>query len=164
MILCLCDECAVSGAIDGELTYGGHMKPACDGCCRGFTEPLEQAHHYRLSRIDVERSLRHQPPMQPLIRKRDVIRFQQNTIVRYLLNNGGVDLNGIAINEELFNQQDFEQFYQLIGYSLCGYHELSFVSDETALEASRKARESWENVGGCRDDGCEFHTGVEREE
>lgn len=138
MILCLCDECAVSGA--EKLTYGGHQKPYCDDCRHRFSS-AEQAHHYRLSRVDVERSLRGQTALQPLVVKEGVVRFRENAIVRFLLNNGGVDLNQIRRNAELFTQEDIEQFYQLIGYSLGGYEELSLVSDEAAIAGWEKAGE-----------------------
>lgn len=69
-------------------------------------------------------------PCQPIIKDDNGIsRFKQNTIVRFLLNNGGfVDLNKLAIME--FPREDKVQFAQLIGYSICGFGELSYVSDE----------------------------------
>ena len=57
-----------------------------------------------------------------------VIRFKANEIVRYLLDNGGIDLNQLACLD--FTDEDRQQFAQLIGYSLSGYGELSYVSDE----------------------------------
>jgi hypothetical protein len=57
-------------------------------------------------------------------------------------------------------QADWEEFYQLIGYSLAGYHELSLVSDVSALAATRAAQEQGFDVKGCRDDGCAIHCGV----
>ncbi len=104
--------------------------------------------------------------MQPLIKDENgVIRFKENAVVRALLD--GSNRRGFGLNELYrygnFSQEDWEQFNQLIGYSLCGYHELSIVSDESALEASKEARKIWPEVGGCRDDGCEFHCGVAKE-
>lgn len=102
-------------------------------------------------------------PMQPLVKVGDVVRFRANAIVCHLLDHGGIDLNRLAFMRDQFSQDDWEQFAQLIGYSLCGYHELSYVSDESALAASAKAREQWPESGGCRDgDGCEIHSGVDR--
>ena len=101
-------------------------------------------------------------PMQPMHMVRDVIRFRENDVVRWLLDKGGLDLNDVAIQR--FRQEHLEQFYQLIGYSLSGYHELSEVSDQTCLDASDAARmEFGGDVGGCRDNGCEIHVGVPRE-
>lgn len=90
------------------------------------------------------------------------IRFKANEIVRYILDNGGIDLNQLAILE--FSQEDREQFAQLIGYSISGYHELSYVSDESAEAASKRASELFEKSEfGCRDTGCEIHCGVEKQ-
>lgn len=83
-----------------------------------------------------------QQPMQPLVRDADgVIRFQQNAIVRFLLDWAspkGMSLNDLALIP--FSEDDRAQFAQLIGYSLSGYGELSYVSDEswTAAEAASK--------------------------
>lgn len=93
---------------------------------------------------------------------------RQNAIVRYVVDNpasvvathpmhaGRLDLNKIVTLP--FPQEDREQFAQLMGYSICGYHELSYVSDESAADASLAAREVLPTAGGCRDQGC-FHGG-----
>jgi len=56
-----------------------------------------------------------------------------------LLDAGPYDLNDICILE--FSEEDEEQFAQLIGYSLCGFEELSYVSDETYGRAKIRAIE-----------------------
>lgn len=69
-------------------------------------------------------------PIQPVISdEHGSIRFKSNAIVRHLLDNGGIDLNQLERLD--FPQCDREQFAQLIGYSLGGYSDLSYVSDET---------------------------------
>jgi hypothetical protein len=69
-------------------------------------------------------------PMQPLEKdKLGTVRFKKNAIVDYLLDNGGIDMNDLAVID--FSQEDREQFAQLIGYSQCGFGELSYVSDDT---------------------------------
>lgn len=69
-------------------------------------------------------------PIQPLeLDANGTLRFKENTVVRHLLDNGGIDLNKLACLE--FPQEDREQFAQLIGYSLSGFSELSYVSDTT---------------------------------
>lgn len=69
-----------------------------------------------------------QLPDQPLkIDSIGVLRFRENAIVRYLLDNGGLDLNHLT--RQRFPQEDWDQFAQLIGYSLGGYEELSYVSE-----------------------------------
>jgi hypothetical protein len=104
--------------------------------------------------------------MQPIIKdKNGRARFKENAIVRFLLDEASdgrkCDLNRLAVRD--FPQADWEQFYQLIGYSLHGYHELSNVSDESAKEATLAARKVIPGVEACRDVGCSIHCGVERE-
>jgi hypothetical protein len=101
-------------------------------------------------------------PMQDFVNDDGVVRFKRNAIVEYLLDNGGIDMNKIAMLK--FSQEDRVQFAQLIGYSLNGFHELSYVPDSVALKASKKARKQvMSHAGGCRDNGCEIHCGVEEE-
>jgi hypothetical protein len=72
-------------------------------------------------------------PIQPLSKDaQGTLRFKKNAIVDYLLEwskQRGLGLNELAAMD--FTQDDREQFWQLIGYSLIGYSELSFVSDAT---------------------------------
>lgn len=69
-------------------------------------------------------------PIQPLIRTDDgIIRFKENKIVKFLLDAGPFDMNQLAMMP--FSVEDYEQFAQLIGYSLCGFGDLSYVTDET---------------------------------
>lgn len=77
-------------------------------------------------------------PIQPLVPDSSgVLRFKENAIVRYLLDNGKIDLNDLARLE--FHQEDREQFAQLIGYSLSGYGDLPYVSNRTYDAAARMA-------------------------
>lgn len=79
-------------------------------------------------------------PIQPIIiDDNGFLRFKENKIVRYLLDNGGIDMNMLAILQ--FPKEDEEQFAQLIGYSLSGFSELSYVSDETYSAAEKMAEE-----------------------
>ena len=97
-------------------------------------------------------------PMQPVYQDEDaVVRFRANAVVCHLLDHGGIDLNQLAQLD--FSQEDREQFAQLIGYSICGYHELPYVSDESAVQASALANEVLPDSGGCRDAGCAIHGG-----
>jgi hypothetical protein len=69
-------------------------------------------------------------PMQPLVRdEHGTARFKGNAIVRFLLDNGPHNLNSIARRKD-FSQEDRDQFAQLIGYSRCGFCDLSYVSEE----------------------------------
>ena len=64
-------------------------------------------------------------PMQPIVMVNGVARFKQNAIVRMLLETSPLDLNKLACME--FSAEDSEQFAQLIGYSVGGYSDLSYV-------------------------------------
>lgn len=69
-------------------------------------------------------------PMQPLYKDdHGTIRFRENKIVQYLKDNGGIDMNHLAVQG--FPQEDREQFAQLIGYSLSGFSELGYVRNDT---------------------------------
>ena len=75
-------------------------------------------------------------PIQPIYTDdHGIIRFRGNKVVQFLLDNGGIDLNQLTI--ECQNcPEDWEQFAQLIGYSLSGFGDLSYVSDETYRTAT----------------------------
>lgn len=68
-------------------------------------------------------------PIQPIEDDNGTLRFKPNKIVQYLLDAGPFDMNHLAVIP--FPQEDREQFAQLIGYSLTGFSELSYVRDET---------------------------------
>jgi len=79
-------------------------------------------------------------PIQPLaLDKHGTLRFKSNAIVEYLLDKGGIDMNDLATVD--FTQEDREQFAQLIGYSQCGFGDLSYVSDATYDAADNMYRE-----------------------
>lgn len=104
-------------------------------------------------------------PMQPVVKTDGVLRFRSNAIVRYLLDLARehkiADLNSLA--ERDFSQADREQFAQLIGYSISGYHELPYVSDDSAAQASSLAHAvDPAAAAGCRDRGCPIHGGTLR--
>ena len=80
----------------------------------------------------------HEHPMQPIVWDGDgVIRFKANSIVRYILDNGSIDLNRIATMN--FDREDREQFAQLIGYSVSGFGDLSYVRRTTLAKADEIA-------------------------
>lgn len=81
-------------------------------------------------------------PMQPLHRdSHGTIRFVENRIVRDLYDAakaaGVMDMNSICIDAHKgkYTDQEQMQFAQLIGYSLCGFEELSYASDEVVNQA-----------------------------
>jgi hypothetical protein len=86
-------------------------------------------------------------PIQPIdTSESGTLRFHPNRIVRYLLDNGGIDLNAIAKLQ--FPREDRVQFAQLIGYSLSGFGELSYVDQadyDTAQElAGTPEKSDWQ--------------------
>lgn len=96
-------------------------------------------------------------PLQPLfIDDHGAVRFRENKIVRFLLDwssERGMDLNMLARMQ--FSGEDREQFAQLIGYSLGGYAELDYVSDdvynlacEEAEKLPTKARSGHKQASG----------------
>lgn len=88
-------------------------------------------------------SKKNKQPMQPVIvDKNGVARFKKNEVVRMLLDLAspkGVDMNTLVVAGDGLPQKDWEQFYQLIGYSLSGYAELSRVSSKSYCKAEAKA-------------------------
>ena len=80
-------------------------------------------------------------PTQPVVKVDGVHRFKVNAIVRDLLDFAsprGMSLNEIAMHK--YSAEDRRQFAQLIGYSVSGYGELSYVNDEAWAEAAKAER------------------------
>ena len=75
-------------------------------------------------------------PIQPLANDaQGVLRFKANAIVRFLLDtHPACDMNRLACMD--FDDDDRQQFAQLIGYSLCGYGELQSYVDDHAYETA----------------------------
>ena len=69
-----------------------------------------------------------------------ILRFMPNVLVRYLLYHGGIDMNHLATINATNDER--AQFAQLIGYSVSGYSELSYVSDEAWARVSTESHES----------------------
>jgi len=77
-------------------------------------------------------------PLQPVYKdEHGTLRFKANSIIRYLLDNAGIDMNTLATLP--FSQAEREQFASLIGYSLGGFADLSYVSEEACMTAARMA-------------------------
>jgi hypothetical protein len=66
-------------------------------------------------------------PVQPTQVVEGALRFKENKIVSWLLDNSGKNMNDIAMEE--FSKDDQQQFAQLIGYSVSGYSSLSYVDN-----------------------------------
>jgi hypothetical protein len=76
-------------------------------------------------------------PMQPVVLDASgVARFRENAIVKYLLewaSARGCNMNDLAIIP--FAREDREQFAQLIGYSVSGAGDLSYMGAKTIAAA-----------------------------
>ena len=76
-------------------------------------------------------------PDQPLgLDEEGIIRFKPNAIIGYLFQSGKeFDLNDLACIP--FPDEDRVQLAQLLGYTLGGFSELSYVSDEAYKRVDR---------------------------
>jgi len=68
------------------------------------------------------------------IDENDTARFRGNAIVQTLLDCGPLDMNNLAALGH-FSDEDRTQFAQLIGYSVGGFGELSYVDDDSYDQA-----------------------------
>lgn len=64
-------------------------------------------------------------PMQAIILKDGVARFQSNAIIEHLFDTGAIDLNKLATMG--FSKEDHMQLAQLMGYSVSGFGDLSYA-------------------------------------
>ncbi len=69
-----------------------------------------------------------------------VRRFRKNKICRFLLDDGPFDLNQLAMMG--FDAETHSEFAELIGYSVSGYSELDYVSDERYAHAEMRAKDA----------------------
>lgn len=87
-------------------------------------------------------------PIQPLGPDRHgYTRFKENKIVAHLLEWASLrdmGMNELAVMD--FSNDDRQQFAQLIGYSLSGYGELSYVDDDAYNAAEKMAEGKTEEV------------------
>lgn len=82
---------------------------------------------------------RRKQPMQPVVLTEDeVAKFQENAIVRYLLDAGPFGMDDLEVIP--FPQEDREQFAQLIGYSLGLFGGLDYVRHKTYKKAAKRMR------------------------
>ena len=86
-------------------------------------------------------------PIQPLVKDtQGVLRFKANALVNALLEHG--QATGLGLNElahkfcDAEHADDRQQLAQLIGYSLGGYGELGYVSDDAYRAAAIMADEN----------------------
>ena len=85
-------------------------------------------------------------PIQPIIVTDDgTPRFKKNAIVRFLLDAGPFDLNQLAAMP--FSAEDHTQLAQLIGYSVGGFGELSYVPDDIINLCDNFAEQALQEAG-----------------
>lgn len=78
-------------------------------------------------------------PIQPLYTdKSGILRFRSNPIVEHLLRVAPIGINELA--KMSFEDNDREQFAQLIGYSLDGFEELWYTSPSTCQAAEMMSK------------------------
>lgn len=68
--------------------------------------------------------MRKHPIQNTCMDERGVLRFQENKIVRFLLDQYKPNLNDLYIRFAESHPEDYEQLMQLIGYSLSGFGDL----------------------------------------
>lgn len=91
-------------------------------------------------------------PVQPVYTdEHGTYRFKGNAIVRALVEAAEIgsklDLNMIATMD--FSREDRVQFAQLIGYSVSGFGDLSYVKDRDYAKAQTQVRKMKKETGGC---------------
>jgi hypothetical protein len=74
-----------------------------------------------------------------------VLRFKENKVVRYLLDHGGLDLNDLVRADADLPREDWEQFHQLIGYSVSGIPSLS-PDTRAAVHEIENGLEDWRDA------------------
>lgn len=110
-----------------------------------ITRMTKLGYHVVSNIITVVEDGPYEMPIQPLhYDDRGTLRFVGNTLVRYLLDNGGLTLNDLCHVE--CTRSESEQFAQLIGYSVGGFSDLSYVREET-LEKIAELAEKINNEG-----------------
>jgi hypothetical protein len=76
------------------------------------------------------------PTQKIVVADDQMVRFQENPIVRYLLDNGGLTMTDLARLD--FSNADRRQFAQLIGYSVRGYGELRCAEGHKSVRKADK--------------------------
>ena len=86
-------------------------------------------------------------PLQPILKASDgVIRFKPNKLVRLLLNQLPGGLNRLQeLAHGLVEDEDWEQLAMLIGYSVSGWGDLSYVDKKRVREADKIAEKLMED-------------------
>lgn len=81
-----------------------------------------------------------------------IARFVPNRLVCYLLNKGGIDLNHLAEHVRV-SDGEWEQFAQLIGYSISGFGDLSYATTDRWVNAYNDFQRNHSNKPGRKIEG-----------
>lgn len=88
----------------------------------------------------MEHGVEEKHPMQPIVRDEEGrLRFKANNIITYFAWHGIIDINDIKsldFSRYGVTDEDRMQLAQLLGYTVDGYCELSYVSDESCNKAN----------------------------
>ena len=79
-----------------------------------------------------------------------VARFRENDVIRWLVDVKGVNLNEVSrvAQTEEFDRYDVAQFWQMLGYSVSGYGDISFIPKSVVEKADSKVEEMRKKDGG----------------
>lgn len=60
-----------------------------------------------------------------------VQRFRKNEVIDFLFNSGKLDLNQLVYDyhAKRFSQRDYAELYMMLGYSVCGFCDVSSFGD-----------------------------------
>ncbi|MCQ4311746.1 hypothetical protein NAV33_07530 [Pseudomonas stutzeri] len=142
VVICRTNDLHISAnyletALPQHAESGQRIDPAKE---RAATEVAEQS-ELRAKPSPAQKSQQAGHPMQPIeFDGKGVIRFRENRMVRHLLDFAaprGCGLNELARMD--FSQDDRMQLAQLIGYSVSGYGDLGYASDESVEAADQIA-------------------------
>jgi hypothetical protein len=137
---------------DESTTYYGTRKEALDALferlkeldmCKdeGYLEIGLQEAEWGIAQAILYSETDKEAPMQPLIiDEHGTVRFKENPIVNFLLEAGPFNLNQIWCLPNV-SIESMEQFYQLIGYSVSGFGEMSKFREKTISDADLAAKE-----------------------
>lgn len=87
--------------------------------------------------------------MQPIVIVDGVARFKANGVVKKLLEEGSLDLNRIGLWKDV-SIEDKEQFWQMLGYSVDGFADLSWPRQETKDAADAEVARLFGDLRGGR--------------
>lgn len=135
--------------VEGLRVTSGHpdyvrryLETVCDECggrIRGTIEAAE-ADYCNCEGPQVERSSALLPDQPIYMDDEGTIRFVANSFVEYLLRSASFSLHDLMLIVPA-SKAEREQFAQLIGYSVAGYGDLSYVSQDSRSRNNARADE-----------------------